>query len=1141
MKACGGDVQEWERRWHDVQAEATQTPLEPADASDAPYRGLARFEPDDSSRFFGRTRLTDDLVELTRAHRITVVLGPSGSGKSSLLRAGLVPRLQSTTDQELRPAAIRILTPGPRPAREHRERLTAAAGAGDTWLVVDQFEETFTLCQDPDERQEFLRRLMQAHDPGSRLRVVLGMRADFYARCLEHQDLATLLRKASLPVGPMTPDELREVIVKPAATAGLIVERALTARLMGEVTGEPGGLPLLSYVLLETWRRRCGRTLTLQAYEAAGGLHGAIAQTAEDLYTQLTPAQAQTARRILLRLITPGEGAPDTRRPADRSEVTGGSTADYDPHIVLHRLARARLVTLDDDTVDLAHEALLTAWPRLRDWIDQARERLIVHRRLTDAATAWHEVDRDPGGLYRGIQLAAAADAFSTPDACADLTALEHDFLAASLAARDQEQRAAARAARRTRRLTRTLTVLLALALVAGLFAWNQYRDSEHQRTTAVTARQIAKSRQLAAQSADLLETKPDLASLLALHAYDTRPTREATTSLRAAAGLPLNHRFDRGLVTSVASAAYSPDGRTLAIGGSGRDDETRVELRDAVSGKTKRSFTGILNGVSQLAFDPGGRLLAASDDDRRVWQWDEATGARHIRLRGAADGSVVFSPDARILATSSGVGTGPVRLWNPESGHLRATLNGPVSHVWALAFRPDSRTLVVGGKNGKGQGIVQLWDAVTLKPRPSLLVRDGAVTAAAVTADGRTLATATQYGRVRLWDPHEGRTRSTFFVPAAEGISLAFSPDGRTLAGTGNDERVRLWETATGKARATLNGHSSFVECLAFSPDGHSLASSAIDGEVRLWDLTTDQTRTPLIADPGELVAMAFSPSGRLLATGSNSDQRGGEVRLWDVATGTVHKGAMRGFSELKSVAFSPDGRTLAAVGSDEQPDGAVVRLWDVNTGRARATLTEPSGDVSALAFTSDGRLLTKGDTSGLRSWDVATGKAHTFPEFDDFPAMALTAAFSSDGRSFAAGDYKGRVHLWDIASGDVRATFPRLSEGVGALAFSFDGHTLAISGQTNGEIRLHDTATGKIRFILTARTVRGSALAFNPRGDQIVGSGSDGIVRLWDATLPQPALALRKICRAVNRDLTPQERATYLKDDTGRSPCRP
>nr|WP_229849031.1 helix-turn-helix domain-containing protein [Streptomyces melanogenes] len=340
VAACGGDGAEWERRWRAAVREVVSAPADEPDSDVPPYCGLTRFEPADAGRFHGRTELTEDLLRLVRAHRLTVVVGPSGSGKSSLLRAGLIPRLRDTGDPLPRPAVIRILTPGPQPAAEHRKQLMPHEAPGDTWVIVDQFEEAFTLCTDPGQRAEFLEMLLRAGEPESRLRVVLGVRADFYGRCLEHPGLAAVVREASLPVGPMTPAELREAIVKPAAGAGLIVERALTARLVDATSGRAGGLPLLSHALVETWRRRRGRTLTLEAYEAAGGVHGAIARTAEDLYAGLDEEQAAQVRWVLLRLITPGEGTPDTGHPAVRAELDDHPDSGTDRALVLERLAR---------------------------------------------------------------------------------------------------------------------------------------------------------------------------------------------------------------------------------------------------------------------------------------------------------------------------------------------------------------------------------------------------------------------------------------------------------------------------------------------------------------------------------------------------------------------------------------------------------------------------------------------------------------------------------------------------------------------------------------------------------------------------------------------------------------------------------
>ncbi|WP_443066422.1 nSTAND1 domain-containing NTPase [Streptomyces sp. NBC_01262] len=476
VRACGGDAHEWERHWQQAAQDESGQPPED-DGSAAPYRGLARFEPGDSGRFFGRGQLVADLSQLALDNRLVAVVGTSGSGKSSLLRAGLIPLLRGQAWPGERPTAVRILTPGEQPALAHGRTLAPVDGAGDTWVVVDQFEEVFTLCQDPAERARFIDLLLAARSLGSRLRVVIAVRADFYGRCGEHRNLAAALRGASLLVAPMNGDELREAIVKPAAAEGLVVERALTSQVIADVADQPGALPLMSHALLETWRRRRGRTLTLDGYQAAGGVHGAIARTAEECYTGLSTHQATLARHVMLRLIAPGEGTDDTSRPARRTELPADGPADTTA--VLDRLATARLITLDDDTVDLAHEALITAWPRLHAWIERDRDLLRQHRQLTEAATAWDQLDRDIGALYRGARLTAAQEAFTPPAGPDPLTPLERSFLTASLEAQRREHHQAARTTRRLRTLTTALTFLLIIAVScpefrSGRFLWFQ-------------------------------------------------------------------------------------------------------------------------------------------------------------------------------------------------------------------------------------------------------------------------------------------------------------------------------------------------------------------------------------------------------------------------------------------------------------------------------------------------------------------------------------------------------------------------------------------------------------------------------------------------------------------------------------------
>ncbi|SOE79098.1 WD40 repeat [Streptomyces sp. OV198] len=833
-------------------------------------------------------------------------------------------------------------------------------------MIVDQFEEVFTLCHDPAERAAFIDMLLTARQPDSRLRILLAVRADFYGRCAGHPGLAEALRDANLLVGPMSPVELREAIVKPTAAEGLTEERALTSRLVEEVANAPGGLPLLSHVLLETWRRRRGKTMTLAGYEAAGGMEGAVAKTAEDAYGRFTAAQAAAARRLLLRLVAPGDGALDTRRPADREELQATGAQETETENVLEALAQARLLILDGDTVELAHEALLTAWPRLSDWIEQERERLRAHRKLAEAAHAWEDLGRDTGALYRGTRLASAQEHFGSAQA-ADLTRLEHAFLTASITAHKQEEQAAARTTRRLRALTASLAVLLVLAVIAGLVAWQQSRLSNQQKHSADSARQVALSRQLAAQSSALIDTNSDLASLLAVQAYRTSATSQAIESLYAAAAVPLKHRLtgQRGAVSSV---AFSPDGRTLATGSTSDD---QLWLWDTRTGRLGRTFNGQSEATALVAFSPDGQTLTtAGNFGHGVDLWNVTTG--HARMnplaypeaadwesQGAA--TEAFTADGRILAVGGEDGT--LQLWDTRTGRLRRSLAGHAHGVRSVAFSPDGRTLASGDDDGS----VRLWD-MTLGASNSVLA-DPRMKAdlMAFSPDAGTLATASISGLgAYLWDTRTGRLRVRLDVGAAPAVnSVAFSPDGRTLATATTAIGVQLWNAATGGLRRNLEDDTAAVTSVAFSADERMLATGSEDGTVRLWDPGTHRNLKTLPGNPSTVTTVTFSPDGRTLATGGVKDRT---VQLWDTTSGHS-RASLAGYSgEAGSVAFSPDSRVLAIGAID-----GTVRLWDAATGSALATLTGHTNTVLALVFSSDSHtLLTAGADQTVRLWNI-------------------------------------------------------------------------------------------------------------------------------------------------------------------------
>ncbi|MFJ5291494.1 hypothetical protein [Streptomyces sp. NPDC088348] len=1012
--ACGGDPVDWEQRWREAAAADEPAPDGPDSVS--PYPGLGRLEPGD--HFFGRADLVAALVELTGRRRFVAVVGASGSGKSSLLRAGLIPALR--TARGPRPEAIRILTPGEHPVRAHSARIAArteggragpgagtGAGAGDPVVVVDQFEELFTLCHDPAERAEFITLLLTCG-----ARVVVSVRADFYDRCAEHRPLAAALRDATLLVGPMNRAQLREAVVGPATAERLIVERSLTARIVADVADEPGGLPLMAHALREVWRRRRGRTLTVAAYEAVGGVRGAVAHTAEEVFTGFTADRARTARALLLRLISPGDGTQDTRRPVTRAELgTSAETA-----AVLEQLLAARLLTAGTTTVELAHEALISSWPRLRGWIEENRERLRLQRQLTDAARTWEELGRDPGALYQGVRLASAGEAFGAGPATngtdgSGLTASERDFLTASLAGHDRALRTAARTTRRLRGLTVTLAVLLCVAVVAGLTAGRQSR---------IAARNAARSeaRRVASVAAALRTTDPRAAMRLSLAAWriaDLPETRSALYGAAAQRDLDVFGGPSAEFATDDNDTwrRTSEDGRTLTVVGPGRTDRWDV--------------TTHLRLPSYAGLGPYAKRIAAISPDTRtavvsvpggLRVWDLAAG----RLTGGVFGGAGTDTDTGWFMASGRTYAvnhhrRDLQLWDLRTGRPLLTVPEPRDEVRAVRMSPDDRLMAYCAG-----GPLQVWDVRRHRKVPvPWAARDLCDTQDFVfTPDSGALAftmhTATARGALRTWDVRSGHERPRISVP---GLSEAeFSPDG-AYAATLTDDEVQLWrlaDPATPVLRQPARGSGLFGltldmahRVLRYEESGagaHAVHSVALDSAV---DVGRSGIRAPR-PRPGPL--KVTGPQGQTLTA---------DRELTDPRTGRTTR-IMHGEDVLDGAAFSPDGRRLAMSDMNGR-----VTLWNGSGTRLLAVL--------ALGVPSSG---------AVPGWHV--------------PALT----FSADGRRLAMGDMNGGLRMWDTAEPDTAgAVLPPVDGPVLALAFTHDGSGLRVTTPHTASRTAPDTAS--------------------------------------------------------------------------------
>jgi WD40 repeat protein len=1204
VRACDGDVDEWERRWREAAERLGEAHPDPgaaeASGTPPPYAGLRSFREQDAEWFFGRERLVEELAERLERQRFVVVIGASGSGKSSLLRAGLVPRLRPL-------ATTVVLTPGPRPLEECAVRLGALAGvtpgglyeelredpanlgrvvrqavarseADELVLIVDQFEETFTLCPDETERNRFIEALVTAAlAEAGRCRVALGVRADFYAHCTHHAPLVEAMRDAQVPVGPMSLDELRRAVVKPAQQAGLTVEGALLASLTAQAHGQAGVLPLLSHALLQTWRRRRGNALTLAAFDAAGGLEGGLARTAEEFYQRLDPEQRKLARGVFMRLTALGEGTEDTRRPARLEELDGLAGADDgDVGAVLDRAAAARLLTVDRDRVELAHEALIRCWPRLHGWLTEDREAVRTLRQLTEAAQAWEALGRDPGALYRGTRLDMA-----TALERASLSAREREFLDASLAARAVERAAVRRRARFRHGALALLTVLLVLASTTAVFAVRAQRAADRQRDAA-------SSQRAAERAAALRAANPALAAQLSLAAYRLSPTTEARGSLLSTFATPYATQLP-GQSSAVKAMAFSADGRVLATG----DSDRTVRLWRASDDHRPRELSTLprLPGpVRTVALSPDGRLLAAGDNlgTAEVWDIGDARRPRLAARLPAAVGPVVglgFAPGGRTLATAS---RGEIRLWrlsDPRRPRPLAAIRAPAAAT-AMAFRRDGRMLATGHSDRT----VRLWEVTDsggrLRKLPPAAGHGGEVTALAFAPDGRTLATGSADFTVRLWDvagPRKPRATEVLSGHTDTVNAVGFSPDGRTLASAGVDGTVRRWElTGPGPIRepAVLTGHTGSIGSLAFSPDGRTLATGSEDQTARLWDFPGPA----MTGHTSSVYSVAFSPNGRLLATGSYDRT----VRLWNVANVRRPRELARltGHTEaVNSVAFRPDGRVLASGSADGR-----LRLWSVGTSRTPQLLTAVPcriGHVNSVAFSSDGRTLaTGGEKGSMRLWDTTNlrhprllaavrgnSAVDSVAFAPDGRTLAMAArnrtaslwnladrrhperlavlaghtdavksvAFSPDGRTLATGSEDRTVRMWDLTDPHHPLSRDRLAgytDGVMSVAFAPGGRTLA-AASSDHTVRLYGlTGRGAARelALLTGHTKPVDTLAFSPDGQTLATGSEDWTALLW---APDVRRVASRVCDTATPAITRAEWRQYFTQHRYRPPC--
>jgi DNA-binding SARP family transcriptional activator/WD40 repeat protein len=1106
-----------------------------------PFKGLASFDRSDADYYFGRERAIYDLIARLAASPLVGIIGASGIGKSSLLRAGVLASLNAGALPGSATWSQVVVRPGDHPLEALRRALDdadlskalARLKPGERLVVaVDQLEEVFTACEDEEERAGFLAALAAAaQDPMSRAVVVVALRADFYGRVAPYSPFADLLSPNHVLVGPMDREGIVRAIELPAARASLEVERPLVDALVRDIDGEPGGLPLLSTALLELWRDRDGEVLRHARYQSSGGVRGAVARMAEEAYSRLSAHDRAVARTLLLGL---ARGADDSlvRVRVSTSELERIDGAA----IVLRALTDARLVTVRDNEVEVSHEALIREWPRYRAWLEEDRVGRRAHEHLTASAQEWDSRGRESAELYRGPRLTAALDWAAQHDE--QLSPSERQFLSGS-------RRQADREARRLRAFLVAVAGLLVVSIVAGIVALVQ-QDS------ARSAARVALSRELGAEAVNV--PRIDVAMLLATEAVklDRSPQTESTllaTLLRAPAvigtiSLPSNTSAALGL---------SPDGHTLAAA----DGLGELRLFNARTRALSTPPVGDISEAQPPVYSDDGKLLAHRSVEPSIVVRDAGSleTVKDLQLAPTAPpspsdipgGSIAISPDKRMVyyAYWGLDGAGPpgsayIQRWSlsdPNAVHVKRIGSGGL-----LALRiveGGSRVMIVSPRS------LSVFDARTLRLLRTVVMTPAPVapTAAAISPDGRLAVIGSQTGSLSFLDTLTGNLRQAAEGQHAAIARILFQSQGRTVVSVANDDSVIVWDPQTARPDQVLSGPAGPVAGAAITPDGSTLYTSSFNGLVLAWDLTGERRfgsrfavgSVPPCCDPVSPRAppLVVSPDGSRFATRLGSSTVGlfsSRTRRLITSFATGHDG-----NGITALVWSPASDRIAVGGHS-----GLVQLWSASVPpKLERTFTglhsrfgQPEA-IQAVAFSSDGKLLAASDDDKIGSnrgtasnadyasiaiWRTATGKPLASPKglnaqgghgVERFAGDDLLA-FSPRGRLLAVSLFDRSIVIFDASSGDVVQVLAP-DAATTSLAFATDG-TLA-NGTAAGTVEFWNLTTGnRIGSPLVAGATAIAGIAFDAGGERFVTSGlGDGTVKLWfTATLQQQGSVL-------------------------------